>query len=119
MKAGIYIAIFRLGSPRTIRVGRLGKVHFPAGVYYYVGSAQRGLHARIERHGRRDKVLRWHMDYLSTKALMLGAILIPGRRQDECRLARRMAGLFTIAAPGFGCSDCACRRHLFYSPRLP
>ena len=119
MKAGIYIAIFRLDSPRTIPVGRLGKVHFPAGVYYYVGSAQRGLHARIDRHGRREKALRWHVDYLSTRAPMLGAILIPGRRQDECRLARRMAEIFALAAPGFGSSDCTCRGHLFYSPRLP
>ncbi len=84
MDAGLYIAVFILWSRSRLRVGALGSFEFVAGVYLYVGSAQRNLMARIERHSRRAKPLRWHIDYLSATARMLGAILVPGSRQQEC-----------------------------------
>ncbi len=107
--------MFYLSKTRMIRVGRFGTFEFPKGTYYYVGSAQRNREKRLNRHARRRKVLRWHVDYLSSKGRMLGAILIDGDREKECALAREMAHLFPRAVAGFGASDCRCGGHLFYS----
>ena len=116
MDAGVYIAVFRLSRARRIRVGRLGDFAFPRGLYYYVGSAQRNLQARIERHSRQDKPLRWHVDYLSREAKMLGAILVTGDKSRECELAAELTRLLPRHVPGFGASDCRCGGHLFYAP---
>ena len=110
--------MFYLPKARDISVGKLGRFLFREGFYFYVGSAQRNLSARLERHSRKAKPLRWHIDYLSTKAEMLGAITIAGPRQRECVLAGELAGLFELAVPDFGASDCRCGGHLFYTPEL-
>jgi len=115
MDSGLYIAVFRLDADRRIRVGRLGRFRFRRGVYLYVGTAQRGRDARLARHARRDKPLRWHVDYLSANATMLGAILVPGGRDGECRVAAELARLYPRAAGRFGASDCRCAGHLFYA----
>jgi sugar fermentation stimulation protein A len=104
---------------RTIRIGRLGKFHFNQGIYFYAGSAQRNLSARLKRHGRKKKPLHWHIDYLSAKAEMLGAIIIPAQRKHECEIAEELGELFELVVPGFGASDCRCAGHLFYVQRLP
>ena len=119
LDSGVYIAVFYLAAGSDIQVGRLGRFAFRRGVYLYVGSAQRNLPARLERHGRKTKPMRWHIDYLSAHAEMLGAITVAGPRRRECELAKEMAGLFEPAAPGFGTSDCRCGGHLFYAPQLP
>lgn len=118
MQSGLYIAVFRLAQEPRIRVGSLGEFLFRAGIYLYVGSAQKGLDARIERHGRKDKPLRWHIDYLSVQADMLGAVLIPGKRDGECELAAELSNLFESVVPHFGSSDCRCPGHLFYAEGL-
>lgn len=115
---GIYIAIFRLARPRFIRVGRLGSFRFAPGHYLYVGTAQRNLEARLARHARPEKALRWHVDYLSTQARMLGAITVAGPRERECELAVELARSCACPVPGFGSSDCRCSSHLFYRETL-
>ena len=115
MDSGLYIAIFHLVEARDITIGKLGTFNFKAGFYFYVGTAQRNLHARIERHGRPDKPLRWHIDYLSAHAPMLGAILINGPRSMECEIANELRHQYDPAIPNFGASDCRCDGHLFYS----
>jgi len=113
--SGVYIAVFYLDKARHICVGALGRISFRRGIYFYVGSAQRNLSARLERHGRKHKPLRWHIDYLSCKAEMLGAITIDGPREYECRLAKKLGAMFEPAVPNFGSSDCRCGGHLFYA----
>lgn len=113
--SGVYIAVFYLAKAGHISVGGLGRIFFRTGIYFYVGSAQRNLSARLERHGRKHKPLRWHIDYLSCKAEMLGAITIDGPRQCECRLAKKLRAMFESAIPNFGSSDCRCGGHLFYT----
>jgi sugar fermentation stimulation protein A len=103
---------------RTIEIGRLGKFHFHRGIYFYTGSAQRNLSARLERHSRKKKPLHWHIDYLSINAEMIGAITIPGQRKHECEIARELGKMFELAMPGFGASDCRCAGHLFYTPEF-
>ena len=111
--SGVYIALFELPQTRRIRVGRLGIITFAPGVYAYVGSAQRNLPARLSRHARRHKPRRWHIDYLSTQAAMIGAIAIEGHKSLECRLAAMLAKNDATPVPKFGCTDCRCPSHLF------
>ena len=114
VNGGIYIAVFLLPKAQTIAVGKLGQVPFRKGTYFYVGSAQRNLSARLARHNRREKPLRWHIDYISSKAEMLGAITIAAGREYECKIAKELGAIFEIAVPNFGASDCRCGGHLFY-----
>jgi len=115
LDAGVYIAVFYMPKDRKIQIGRLGRFCFRQGVYFYVGSAQRNLSARLERHNRKKKTPRWHVDYLSARAEMLGAITIAGPRELECQLAKKLSGMFEPTVPGFGASDCRCAGHLFYA----
>jgi sugar fermentation stimulation protein A len=111
--AGVYIAFFCLRQPRRIRIGRLGTITFQAGVYAYAGSAQKNLLARLRRHARRRKPRRWHIDYLSVRARMTGAVVIVGPKAWECKLARRLKASAEHMIPGFGCTDCGCPSHLY------
>ena len=113
MNQGVYLALFRLPRAQTITIGRLGRFTFPSGIYVYVGSAQRNLQARLARHARRRKSLRWQIDYLSTRADFVGALLVDGPKSLECQLAALLAQHYPRAVPGFGASDCRCGGHLF------
>lgn len=118
---GLYVLWLRLPHPVTVQVGALGRFSLGAGPYAYVGSAQRNRQARVDRHFRLDgKRLRWHIDYLRMHGEILGVQLCDGQREDECRLAARLAGLPGAfrAIAGFGASDCRCPGHLvgFSSP---
>jgi sugar fermentation stimulation protein A len=119
VSAGVYIAVFHLPRPLTTRVGALGVFDFAPGYYLYVGSAQRNMDARLARHASPTKPLRWHIDYLSARARMLGAVVIEAPKDAECRLASRLAGRYARCVPRFGASDCRCGGHLFFSPSLP
>ena len=116
MNSGVYLAIFRLPRTQVIAIGRLGSFTLRRGFYLYVGSAQRNLKARLVRHGRQHKPLRWHVDYLSTKAPMVGALVLHGPKRWECRLAAILANHYPLPIARFGASDCRCGGHLFYRP---
>jgi sugar fermentation stimulation protein A len=118
LESGVYIAVFYMPAGRAIKIGRLGKFYFHRGIYFYVGSAQRNLPARIERHSKKKKPLHWHIDYLSVNAEMMGAITIGGPRKRECEIACELGKMFELSVPGFGASDCRCKGHLFYAQQL-
>jgi len=115
---GLYIAVLYLPKTKPITIGKKGMFKFRKGFYFYVGSAQRNLAARIKRHEKREKPLYWHIDYLSSKAKMLGAIIITDNQWSECKLAKQLNKMFKLAVAGFGASDCGCDGHLFYAERL-
>jgi len=102
-----------VAQPLRCAVGRLGELDFPAGRYVYSGSAKRGLEARIARHLRRQKRLRWHIDYL-LDAPGVRVIGVVRSRRGECALNRATRG--RVLAAGFGASDCraGCGAHLKY-----
>ncbi|MET1124954.1 MAG: GIY-YIG nuclease family protein [Archaeoglobaceae archaeon] len=104
-----YVLILRNDRRRKLRIGALGELEFEAGYYFYVGSLN-GAH-RIKRHFRSEKSKRWHVDYLEMERM--AAILT---KLEECRLAAKLSQLRSV--PRFGCSDCSCESHLFYSPSL-
>ena len=119
---GLYLVLLEAAAPIEVTVGKLGTFDFPAGRYVYVGSARRGLRARAGRHLRREKPLRWHIDYLTTHpgVRTIGAVLVaaPPRRLTECRLGhgvRRALGARPVV-PRFGAGDCraGCAAHLWW-----
>jgi Uri superfamily endonuclease len=141
----LYVVAAWVPRRATITVGALGPVRIERGWQAYVGSARRGRDARVARHCRAVKPLRWHADYLfapwpATRAWLLDTAL------DECALAARLRaalavpcaarGAGTSARPGagagpaaagssprlpaagFGSSDCGCPGHLVRAPSL-
>lgn len=125
MTSGVYILILKLEMTGSYAIGKLGSQDFPAGFYCYVGSALNNLEARIERHLRQEKKLHWHIDYLLQHARITDIVYaeIPKNKKPsgkplttECRLARHLAKSLA-EIKGFGCSDCRCSSHLFYTEK--
>ncbi len=106
-----YQLVIEVPAPVRCTVGRLGTLEFPAGSYVYTGSARRALEARLARHARREKTLRWHIDYLLA-APGVRVVEVRRSRRAECAWNRATKGHAVI--PGFGASDCraGCGAHL-------
>jgi sugar fermentation stimulation protein A len=109
-----YILMVYLPGKRVIKVGRLGKIAFEPGLYFYVGSGGRSPGKRLARHARRRKRKFWHIDYLTVNSRVIGAFMFEHEESLECELADALAAVFA-SVPGFGASDCKCRSHLFHS----
>ena len=116
-KPSSYALVLRVRNPCRIRVGRLGILDFPVGLYIYVGSAfgPGGLRARIKHHMRQSSHPHWHIDFLRRGAQVERVWYLTGKRM-ECVWAARLrdaAGMAT-GVTGFGSSDCRCPTHLFH-----
>ena len=111
---GSYILLIELSEEQIITAGSLPARYFPCGCYAYVGSAMGGLEARISRHLKSNKKRYWHIDYLLEKASITGVVLCETDDRAECAIAQALSGQFD-SVPGFGCSDCRCRSHLFFT----
>ena len=111
---GVYVLVIQLTVDAELRVGALGTVPFPKGLYAYVGSAQNGLEKRIERHSRKEKLRFWHVDYLleNPPSRIVKVFFKKAPKPSECAVAVTI-GKRGEAVAGFGCSDCHCRSHLF------
>ncbi len=96
----------------------MGEYCFDAGLYVYSGSARRHPHSRLQRHLRREKRLRWHIDYVLTSP-GVEIVDVEVRGVPECRLNRLTIG--TLPVRGFGASDCRsrCGSHLKYLGPTP
>jgi len=116
---GAYLVVLKLPESSRIPVGGLGTLVFKAGYYVYVGSAMRGLAARIARHRRRRKRMHWHIDYLRAAADVVDVLPIRASDRQECILADDLGALMPRTSPGFGCGDCRCESHLFFSRENP
>lgn len=117
---GTYTLVVELPERQEITVGALGAIDFESGWYAYVGSAlgKRGF-ARTERHrelARGERETRhWHIDYLlGQRESSVDRIVKTADIDGECRVAE---ALDCEPIPAFGCSDCHCESHLFYSGR--
>jgi|Deesub1362B_J571_1020462.scaffolds.fasta_scaffold00800_13 Uri superfamily endonuclease len=111
---GIYVLVFEITRPAEIQVGKLGRIRFAPGTYAYVGSALGGIEARVARHPKREKHLRWHIDYLLSHpgVAAAGVYVWETTERRECEVAQMLAAEYEVV-PGFGSSDCRCRGHLF------
>ena len=111
---GCYILIIKLKTSQKIQIGKLGKLFFKKGFYVYVGSSMNNLEKRISRHLSKDKKIHWHIDYLLEKAEILEVYLKENTIKEECKIAQILNEKLENII-GFGCSDCRCSSHLFYS----
>lgn len=114
---GVYCLIFS-NQQCNLRIGSLNDVNFEAGYHIYVGSAQGtgGLkrlyrHVTLSKEG--GKKARWHVDHINLDGhfKLVCVIYASTHRKLECPFAN---SLRSKPVNGFGCSDCACRSHLFY-----
>jgi len=112
---GSYLLLMELKNTETIPVGKLGKIDFKEGFYIYAGSALNGLDQRIQRHIRKQKKIHWHIDYLLNHAKIVNVFYKQSEAKEECFIAKTLEKELS-AIPGFGCSDCTCKSHLFYGP---
>lgn len=116
---GIYVLIIRMNETKDIRIGKLGRLHFRRGYYSYVGSAQgSGGFKRVTRHFSvahgRNTTRKWHIDYLLPHSDVICAVFSPTDDAIECVVAK-VLGEYSEAVQGFGCSDCTCESHLFFT----
>ena len=114
---GAYVLFIRLEWGQVIQIGKLGRLRFRRGYYAYVGSALNGIGPRILRHLCSNKKMHWHIDYLLRKGKIVEIHCFSSDKKEECRIAEKFQKRFP-SVPGFGCSDCKCSSHLFYSTRL-
>ena len=112
--AGSYILLVYLDEKQLVKIGKLADILFPKGYYAYVGSAMRGIKARLRRHFASEKNYHWHIDYLLERANAIDALVIPGVLKYECIFARALDSRF-VSFHGFGSSDCRCSSHLFFN----
>jgi sugar fermentation stimulation protein A len=115
--SGIYLLVIHLPRTRDITIGKRGTFRFRRGYYLYVGSAQRNLRQRIERHTRKTgKKLQWHIDYLLQYGSVRKAVTFRLPKECECALYQHLAKTERTEVPvaDFGSSDCNCRSHLLF-----
>lgn len=115
---GTYALVLACHQRQTVQIGRWGALATAPGHYIYVGSAfgPGGVGARLSRHFRLEKRLRWHIDYLRAVLRPVSAWISYAPERLEHLWAERLeraAGFTPI--PGFGSSDCRCTAHLFHS----
>jgi Uri superfamily endonuclease len=131
---GVYAVHFRLQSPVSLTIGSLGIHLLAAGEYIYVGSARGagGIRARLGRHLRGSRKVRWHVDFLrSVSQVEAFAYEILEEKGDlpvfkkaavpaECRIIQAICQWDRAYIPvaGFGASDCrhGCAAHLVGFP---
>jgi len=114
---GVYVLIMRLDRDKNIIIGKLGSIHFKKGYYAYTGSALgTGGIKRVKRHfdvaTGENRTRKWHIDYLMPHSEVLCAVFLSTSEALECTVAE---SLEFEGVPGFGCSDCTCGSHLFFS----
>ncbi|MBI4302132.1 MAG: GIY-YIG nuclease family protein [Chloroflexi bacterium] len=118
---GTYALLLFLEREAHLAVGKLGEFAFASGYYLYLGSALGGLDVRVNRHLKKDKVLRWHIDYLRQRATVLEVWYQISSRSQECLWRKCASTLIGRQTPitGFGSSDCGCDTHLVYFSNSP
>lgn len=79
----LYVVAAFVTRRQRLHVGALGDIALERGWYAYVGSARRGRMARVDRHFRRHKPLRWHADYLFVAHPPVHAWLIDAPEHTE------------------------------------
>ena len=115
---GTYALVLRNHINTTLAIGRKMQLVVRPGYYIYVGSAfgPGGVAARLARHWRHEKKPHWHIDYLRAVTTVIGAWVSYDSLRLEHQWARQLGRLAEMTSvEGFGCSDCSCAAHLFFS----
>lgn len=120
INSGTYLLEIFASEPFQVDIENFSGRVFPAGYYYYSGSAQKNLIARVERHQQETKNVHWHIDHLTsipTNKIKTVFLFENAKKNFECEVIRELTENFRlrIAAKGFGNSDCRrCQSHLLY-----
>jgi Uri superfamily endonuclease len=120
LNSGIYILELFAKSEFSISAKKFIGNIFSKGYYYYIGSAQKNLQSRLNRHKKVEKKVHWHIDYLTTNPLVTfnnHFVLLNLNKNYESLIANNFESVFncTIPALGFGNSDTNnTKSHLFY-----
>jgi sugar fermentation stimulation protein A len=117
---GGYLMVFCNEEPFNKVIGSLGERKFEKGYYVYAGSAMQGLEKRIKRHLKKNKKIRWHLDYISPyhmKALKVYPIMRKDRIEEH--LVQGLLRFSPGYVEGFGASDSEAPSHFFYFPDRP
>lgn len=114
---GAYQILLNLKVSKSITIGKLGTFEFAEGIYIYTGSAMRNLEQRVARHLRKEKTIRWHIDYLlaDSDVEIIETRVFPSMQRKECEinLNEIHSGNAKVLVVGFGSSDCRkCPAHL-------
>ncbi len=117
MEKGSYTFLLELREDTVLKVGSLGDIEFEKGFYAYIGSANGpGGFKRVERHVSGPENIHWHIDHLTSDSLFRPELVVksPGT-YIECFISQNLE---FEEVRSFGCSDCDCSSHLFYSRSL-
>jgi Uri superfamily endonuclease len=113
---GTYALFFMLEEGFSVKVGSLGLLRFPRGVYVYAGSAASGLGPRLMRHARPVKRVHWHIDSLTSRpeCQVAGAVTFGPDGPGECDIVEAVVSIpwAEMGPPRFGASDHGCGGHL-------
>lgn len=112
---GIYCLLIYLSNNQKISFGyRIAD--FRKGSYLYIGSALNGLLPRISRHLQEKKKMYWHIDNLLANkyAKIMKIYYLKTEKKLECEVAEALNKILN-SIKSFGCSDCRCNSHLFYT----
>jgi|APHM01.1.fsa_nt_gi Uncharacterized conserved protein len=116
---GSYTLLIELSETTKIEVGSLGDIEFKSGFYVYNGSAfgPGGL-KRVERHREKCEEggsCHWHIDYLlALEQSEIVDVFVEEGSDHECSLSQELKSSLQ-SLKSFGCSDCGCGSHLFFS----
>jgi len=119
--SGIYILELFLPKRTILSHNKFKNQVFSIGYHYYIGSAQKYLLQRIERHRRKEKKLRWHIDYLlNNREVLISNIYTISNlpKNQECKLVDNLISemQLKVVIKNFGNSDCkSCESHLLFS----
>lgn len=117
-EAGAYVLLIDLARPLSLDLPAFRGTEVAPGLYGYCGSAYGpgGIRARVSRHLRDDKAIRWHVDHLTTagRVAQIG-IRVGGHECDLVGVLLARGGMAVL--PGFGSTDCRlCPAHLLRIP---
>lgn len=114
----MYVLLLCVEDALKLHVGSLGSVRLAPGHYAYVGSAMGGIRRRCLRHSSPPERMKWHVDFLLSRARPRELHWLMTDRRVECEVAGRLSQLLEPGALGFGASDCRCPTHLFCGGKL-
>jgi len=120
INSGVYLLEIYAAEQFSVDIEIFKNKVFPAGYYYYSGSAQKNLEQRVDRHRKEEKNIHWQIDHItSIKTNKIKSVfLFEGAKKNfECTLIRELMDEFRLrmGAKGFGNSDCRrCPSHLLY-----
>lgn len=120
---GTYVLLLEACRWTRLTIGKFGQLPLQPGCYLYVGSAHGpgGIRARVGRHLKSGKSLRWHIDYLREWSRPIVIWYTCDSRPLEPIWVDALSEVNGITVPmtGFGASDHSGRTHLYFCRRCP